>query len=369
MARVPFVDLKQQGLELLPEYQELVASVVGRAAYVMGPEMKEFEAAFAEYCGCPFAQGVASGTDALALAYRAAGIGAGDEVIVPTNTFTATAEAVVHAGATPVLVDCLESTANIDPAGVEAAITGKTKAIVPVHLFGQPADMDAVNPIATKHGLLVIEDACQAHGATYKGRPTGSLGDLAAFSFYPGKNLGALGDAGAITTADADVVEQIRILRNHGDKGKSDHVVVGYCSRMDNLQAGFLKIKLAHLPEWNRARRHAAKRYDALFADMAGVTPFKELADVEAVYHLYVVQVDDRDGVKARLNDLEVDSGVHYPVPVHLQPSFAYLGYKEGDFPVAERLAGRILSLPMFPDITDAQVDFVAEQLAKAVKA
>jgi dTDP-4-amino-4,6-dideoxygalactose transaminase len=368
VVHVPFVDLKTQGQQLLPEYQAALADIVGRAAYVMGPEMRDFETAFAQFCGCSQAMGVSSGTDALLLAYKAAGVGPGDEVIVPANTFLATAEAVVHAGGTPVIVDCLPDTANIDPAGVEAAITPRTKAIAPVHLFGQPADMDAINAIAKKNGLMVIEDACQAHGATYQGRPTGSLGDIAAFSFYPGKNLGALGDGGAVTTNDGAMADMVRILRNHGDKSKSEHVVVGHCCRLDNLQAAFLTIKLKHLPTWTEARRAAAKRYDALLADVDGVTPMVERPDVKAVYHLYVVQLADRDAVRAKLGEVGVDSGVHYPVPLHLQPAWAYLGYKEGQFPVSERLAKTILSLPMFPEITGEQVDYAAEQLAKVVK-
>jgi len=364
---VPFVDLKTQGLQLLPQYQAALASIVERAAYIMGPEMREFEAAFAEFCGCPHAVGVSSGTDALVLAYRALGIGPGDEVILPANTFMATAEAVSHAGGTPVVVDCLPQTANIDPAAIDGAVTERTKAVVPVHLFGQPADMDTITAVAERHGLVVIEDACQAHGATHKGRPVGSLGSVAAFSFYPGKNLGALGDGGAVTTADAELAERVRVLRNHGEKTKSNHTIVGYCNRLDNLQSAFLRIKLQHLPEWNRARRSAAKRYDDLLAGVAGVTAFQERPDVEAVYHLYVVQVDDRDAVKVKLAEAGVDTGIHYPLPVHLQPAYAHLGYTRGDFPVAEHLAERILSLPMFPEITSGQIEYVVEQLAKAV--
>jgi dTDP-4-amino-4,6-dideoxygalactose transaminase len=233
--------------------------------------------------------------------------------------------------------------------------------------------MDAVNAIAKKHGLVVVEDACQGHGATYKDRPTGSLGAIAAFSFYPGKNLGALGDGGAVTTADAEMAETVRVLRNHGEKSKSNHTVVGYCFRLDNLQAAFLQIKLKHLPEWNRARRAAAKRYDRLLAAITGpdgapvVTPVTESPDVEAVYHLYVVQVDDRDAVRAKLDEVGVGAGIHYPVPIHMHAAYAHLGYKPGAFPVAERMAERILSLPMYPEITPEQVDYVVEQLAKAV--
>ncbi len=375
---VPFVDLKTQGHELLPEYQTALASIVDRAAYVMGPELREFEAAFAEFCACPHGVGVSSGTDALVLAYKAAGVGSGDEVILPANTFMATAEAVTHVGGTPVVVDVLPDTANIDPAAIEAAVTSRTKAIVPVHLFGQPAHMDAINAIAKDHGLTVIEDACQAHGATYKGRVAGSLGDIAAFSFYPGKNLGALGDGGAVTTADAQMAETVRVLRNHGEKTKSNHTVVGYCFRLDNLQAAFLQIKLKHLANWNQARRAAAKRYDGLLAELAGATvatdatgaaisPITERPDTEAVYHLYVVQVDNRDAVRAKLDEVGIGTGIHYPVPIHMHAAYAHLGYKPGAFPVAERMAERILSLPIFPEITPQQVDYVVEQLAKAV--
>jgi dTDP-4-amino-4,6-dideoxygalactose transaminase len=366
---VPFVDLKGQGRQLLPEYQAALASAVDRAAYILGPEVREFEAAFAEFCACPHAVGVSSGTDALILAYKAAGIGPGDEVILPANTFMATAEAVTHVGATPVPVDVLPDTANIDPAAIAAAVTANTRAIVPVHLFGQPADMDAVITIAKKHDLVVIEDACQAHGATYKGKPTGSLSDIAAFSFYPGKNLGALGDGGAVTTAHAGMAETVRILRNHGEKTKSNHAVVGYCMRLDNLQAAFLRVKLARLKEWNHNRRTAAKRYDRLFAGIEGITPITERPDAEAVYHLYVVQVDNRDQVREKLDSAGVGTGVHYPIPIHLHPAYEHLGFKKGAFPVAEQLAGRILSLPMFPEITVEEIDYVVEELEKAVAA
>ncbi|MCE5254883.1 MAG: DegT/DnrJ/EryC1/StrS family aminotransferase [Actinomycetia bacterium] len=368
MQRVPFVDLKSQGLALLAEYQAAFASVVGRAAYVMGAEMHDFEVAFADCCACSQVVAVSSGTDALTLAYIAAGVAPGDEVILPVNTFIATAEAVSHAGGTPVFVDCLADTANIDPAQIGCAVTERTKAVVPVHLFGQPADMDSVHEVAGRHGLVVVEDACQAHGAKYKGRPVGSLGAAAAFSFYPGKNLGALGDGGAVTTADAELADRVRVLRNHGDRSKSDHAVVGYCNRLDNLQAAFLQVKLGHLPEWNRARRAAAGHYDRLLAGIEGVTPISVGSDVEAVYHLYVVQVEERDVVRSKLADAGVDTGIHYPVPIHLQPAYRHLGYARGDFPVAERLADRILSLPMYPEITQDQIEYVVEQLARAVE-
>jgi len=310
---------------------------------------------------------VSSGTDAVRLALQAAGVGPGDEVIVPANTFIASAEGVSHCGAVPVFVDCLADTANIDPAGIEAAVTPRTKAILPVHLYGQPADMDAISAIAERHGLAIVEDACQAHGALYKGRPCGSFGVAAAFSFYPGKNLGALGDGGAVTTSSPAAKEQIALLRNHGQSDKYTHAVIGYCNRLHNLQAGLLSVKLARLPEANEARRRAAAQYDAALTGVAGVTPIAVRDDVESVYHLYVVQVDDRDVVRERLGEAGVESGIHYPVPLHLQPAYAHLGLPAGRFPVAERLAGRILSLPMYPEISVDQQQYVVDHLRRAI--
>jgi dTDP-4-amino-4,6-dideoxygalactose transaminase len=367
VTHVPFVDLRAQSRLLHDEYLEVFESVTARAAYMLGPECAAFEAAFAALCGARFCAGVSSGTDAVRLALQAVGVGPGDEVIVPVNTFMASAEAVSHCGATPVFVDCLADTANIDPSLLEGAITPRTKAILPVHLYGQPADMDAVAEIAARNGLAVVEDACQAHGATYKGRPCGSLGAAAAFSFYPGKNLGALGDGGAVVTSDAGADHVVRLLRNHGEETKSVHDAVGYCNRLDNLQAGMLGVKLPHLPAWNEARRQAAARYDALLARVPGVTPIAVRDDVVPVYHLYVVLVDDRDAVRAKLGEAGVDSGIHYPAPLHLQPAYAGLGYGLGDFPAAEAMAPRLLSLPMFPEITAQQQDYVAEQLTAAI--
>ena len=253
--RIPFVDLKAQGSELLEEFDAAFHSVVGRAAYTLGPEVSQFESAFAALCGCTRAVGVSSGTDALKLAYLATGVRAGDEVVVPVNTFIATAEAVSHIGAKPVFVDCLPETANMDPAKIEAACTERTRVIVPVHLYGQPADMDPILAIGARRGIAVIEDACQAHGATYRGHPTGSMGAAAAFSFYPGKNLGALEDGGAVTTNDSRIADEVALLRNHGQSDKYTHAVVGYCDRLHNLQAAFLSVKLPHLAAANAARR------------------------------------------------------------------------------------------------------------------
>jgi dTDP-4-amino-4,6-dideoxygalactose transaminase len=332
----------------------------------MGPELDAFEREFASYCSCEHAVGVSSGTDALKLAYLAAGVGPGDEVVVPANTFIATAEAVTHVGATPVFVDCLAATANMDPSKLAGAVTGATKAIVPVHLYGQPADMDPILDLAASRGISVIEDACQAHGAVYRGRLAGSMGRAAAFSFYPGKNLGALGDGGAVTTNDAALAERIGLLRNHGQSDKYTHAVVGYCDRLHNLQAAFLAIKLRGLQAANGARGRAAALYDRLLADVPGVSPIGTRADVEHVHHLYVVEVEQRDRVRAALDAAEIEHGIHYPVPLHLTPAYASLGYGRGDFPVAERLAERILSLPMHPYLSEEQIERVAATLAEA---
>ena len=366
--RIPFVDLKAQAESLGATYSALLESIVGRAAYTMGPELAQFEEEFAGYCDGEYAIGVSSGTDALKLAYLASGVGPGDEVVLPVNTFIATAEAISHIGARPVFADCLAETANVDPRSIEAALTDRTRAIVPVHLYGQPADMDAIRTVASTRGIPVIEDACQAHGAEYRGRKAGSLGLAAAFSFYPGKNLGALGDGGAVVTSDRDVASRIRLLLNHGQEDKYTHRVVGYCDRLHNLQAAFLSAKLPHLDEWNSARREAAIRYDELLAGVTGVARLTTIDDVVHVHHLYVVLVDDRDRVRQVLADAGVETGIHYPVPLHLTPAYRSLGYSTGDFPVAEMLAERCLSLPMHPHLSLAQTEYVAEQLTRAVE-
>jgi dTDP-4-amino-4,6-dideoxygalactose transaminase len=366
--KVPFVDLKAQAELLGGTYGSLLESIVSRAAYTMGPELARFEEEFASYCDCRFAVGVSSGTDALKLAYLAAGVGPGDEVILPANTFIATAEAISHIGARPVFVDCLAETANLDPSLLEAALTDRTRAIVPVHLYGQPADMDAIHAVADARGIPVIEDACQAHGAEYQGRRTGGLGLTAAFSFYPGKNLGALGDGGAVVTNDEVLAETVRLLRNHGQEDKYTHRVVGYCDRLHNLQAAFLSAKLPYLDEWNGARREAAGRYDEMLAGASGIGRLTTIDGVSHVHHLYVVLVDDRERVRDALLEAGIETGVHYPVPLHLTPAYAALGYARGDFPSAESLAGRALSLPMHPHLSVAQTEFVAEQLVGVVE-
>ena len=364
---VPFVDLRIQAVELRAEFDAAFGSILERAAYTMGPELAQFEEAFAALCGCDHAVGVSSGTDAVKLALIAAGVRPGDDVIVPANTFIATAEAVSHVGATPVFVDCLEGNGLMDVAAVGPAVTPRTTAVVPVHLYGQTVDMDALTEVVSRQGLAVVEDACQAHGAAYKGRPAGSLGDTAAFSFYPGKNLGALGDGGAVTTNDRAAADTVRLYRNHGQEDKYTHRVAGYCDRLHNLQAALLLVKLPRLAAWNEARRVAATDYDSALAGRHGVTVTEQGDNVEAVYHLYVVMVDDRDGVRQRLGEWGVESGIHYPVPLHTQPAYQSLGYSLGDFPVAERRAARILSLPMFPEIDTAQRAHVVAALEQAL--
>jgi dTDP-4-amino-4,6-dideoxygalactose transaminase len=286
---------------------------------------------------------------------------------MPVNTFIATAEAASHIGAKPVFVDCLAETANMDPAKLVAACAEKTRVIVPVHLYGQPVDMGPILGFAADWGIAVVEDACQAHGAAYRGRPAGSMGAAAAFSFYPGKNLGALGDGGAVTTNDLCIADEVALLRNHGQSDKYTHAVIGYCDRLHNLQAAFLSVKLPHLADANAARRRAAAQYDRLLAGIGGVEPIGRRDDVEHVYHLYVVQVEDRDAVRAALDAAGVDTGIHYPVPLHLTPAYRSLGYGAGDFPVAERMAGRILSLPMHPHLSTEQIDYVVDALGAAV--
>jgi dTDP-4-amino-4,6-dideoxygalactose transaminase len=366
--KVPFVDLRAQADSLGATYASVLESIVSRAAYTLGPELEQFENEFAEYCGCHYAVGVSSGTDALKVALLAAGVTAGDEVIVPVNTFIATAEAVSHVGARPVFVDCLAETANIDPGLIEAAITERTKAILPVHLYGQPADMDAIGAVARRTEIPVIEDACQAHGAEYGARRAGSMGLAGAFSFYPGKNLGALGDGGAVVTNDESVATHVRLLRNHGQEDKYTHRIVGYCDRLHNLQAAFLSAKLEHLDGWNESRRAAAALYDDLLEGLEGVRLLTTIDGVTHARHLYVVLVNDRDLVRERLAEVGIETGVHYPVPLHMTPAYRSLGYARGDFPVGEAIAEHALSLPMHPHLTTAQVEYVAEQLAEAVR-
>ncbi|HEV7377605.1 MAG TPA: DegT/DnrJ/EryC1/StrS family aminotransferase [Pyrinomonadaceae bacterium] len=363
--KVPFVDLQAQYKSIKDEIDVAIARVLDNASFILGREVEAFEAAFAEYVGARFCIGVNSGTAAIQLAVTACGLGAGDEVLVPANTFFATAEAVSTASATPVFVDSDSASYNIDVSKIEAAITERTRAIMPVHLYGQAADLDSIFEIAERHNLIVIEDAAQAHGSKYKGRKVGALGRAGCFSFYPGKNLGAYGEGGAVVTNDEEVARRVRLLRDHGSAQKYHHEIVGYNFRLEGIQGAVLNVKLRHLDRWNQLRREHAARYQELLRG-SGLRLPVEMQYAEHVYHLYVVQSDGRDALQQTLNESGVQTGIHYPIPIHLQPAYASLNYKAGDFPEAERQARRILSLPMFPELTDEQIRQVAEAIGKS---
>ena len=359
------------GARLRPIRDELVAAcarVIDSGVFVMGPEAAALEEEFARFCGVDHAVAVSNGTAALQVALLAKNIGAGDEVITVSNTFIATVEAISAVGATPVLVDVEPDTSLINASLIEAAITSRTKAIIPVHLYGLPCDMDAINAIARKHRLAVIEDACQAHGATYAGMTTGSLGDAACFSFYPSKNLGTIGEGGIVVTGDAQLAARMRSLRSHGEVTRYYHNEPGWNLRLAEIACAAVRIELRHLAGWNSQRRHVAAWYaDAL--NGLGITLPEEPAGREHVYHLYVVQVDERERVRAALQQMGVGTGVHYPVPVHRQDAYRSLRMGIGSLPVTEAIAPRILSLPMFPEMTRAQVDYVATSLRTALDA
>lgn len=346
--------------ELRPKLDAAYARVIDSNWLILGKELEAFEHEFAEYCGARHCIGVANGLDALFITLKALRIGAGDEVIVPSNTYIATWLAVSYSGATPVPVEPDIRTYNIDPERIEAAITPRTKAIMPVHLYGQPADMDPINAIAQRFGLKVIEDAAQAHGARYKGQRTGSLGDAAGFSFYPGKNLGALGDGGAVTTNDGHLAEQLRILRNYGSRTKYHNEVKGFNSRLDELQAAFLREKLAVLDDWNERRRLASAEYCNTLAGSGLELPWvPEWA--EPVWHLFVVRSNRRDALQKTLTDHGISTMIHYPIPPHLQPAYADMGLVSGSLPIAEQIHREVLSLPMYPHIRDDQISQIAD--------
>ena len=365
---VPFLDLKAQYAPLRDDILTAMGRVLDNTAYILGPAVADFEKQFAPYCGATHAIGVNTGTSALQLALLALGVGPGDEVIVPAMTFIATASAVDYTGARTVVVDVDPVTCTIDPALIEAAITPRTKVIMPVHLYGQPADMDPILALAEKHGLKVVEDAAQAHGAEYKGRRCGSMGALAGFSFYPGKNLGAYGEGGAVVTSDAGADRVVRILRDWGQDRRYHHVMKGFNARMDGLQGAVLGVKLAHLESWTEGRRRAAAMDAEALAGIPGLTLPQARAEVRHVWHIYAARVPERDRVLKYLNDHGIGAAIHYPVPVHLQPCFAEWGYRAGQFPVAERIGATEISLPMFPELTRAQVDEVASVLREALQ-
>jgi len=388
---IPFLDLVTPHIELESELMDVVRTALRKAAFVGGRPLLDFEEHFAAFTGAAECAGVANGTDALLFALIAGGVKPGDTVLTVSNTFIATAEAITQAGAIPEFIDVDERTYNMSPTELRAYLeicaldtgtglrlgrrTGTPiTAVLPVHLFGQMADLDAIASIAQEFNLLLFEDACQAHGAEYFSRrenrwlKAGSVGVAGAFSFYPGKNLGACGEAGAVTTSDAAVARQVRMLRDHGQASKYYHDVVGYNGRMDSIQAGFLDVKLKHLSRWSEMRREAAARYSALLGSVPGVvTPF-EPPGSKPVYHLYVVRVNNRDLVQAQLTRAEIGTGIHYPVPVHLQIAYADLGYEKGDLPVTEALAGEIISLPMFPHITPEDQQKVVYEMERATR-
>lgn len=359
---VPFVDLQIQYQELKADIDAAMQQVLDTSSYILGPAVADFESAFADYCDVSEAIGVDSGYSAVELALRANGVGPGDEVITQANTFIATVLPVLNAGAKPVLVDIDPDNFNLDPTRLEAAITPATKAIVAVHLYGHPADMDPILAIARRRNLVVIEDAAQAHGARYHGRRTGGLGHTAAFSFYPTKPLGAFGDAGAVTTNDPEVAEQVRLLRNLGQPVKYLHTMRGFNFRLDSLQAAVLRQKLTRMDAWNAQRRHLARRYDQGLAGLPLATP-AEAPWAEHVYHLYVIRTARRDALQKHLADRGVATALHYPVPLHRQEALADLGYQPGDFPITERYAREILSLPMYSGMTDADQDHVIQTI------
>ena len=368
MTSIPLVDLSAQHAAVAEEVAEGWREVLARTAFIGGPQVAAFEREYAEFNGAPHCVAMANGTDAIEIALRALGVGRGDECILPANTFIATAEAVSRAGATPVLVDCADDeTYLIDTDAVEAAVTPRTRAIIPVHLYGQAAPVERLLPLARRRGIWLVEDAAQAQGARRHGTSAGVLGDAAATSFYPGKNLGAYGDAGAALTSEADVAARMRMIRDHGSARKYEHEVLGVNSRLDTLQAVVLSAKLRRLAGWNAARRAAAARYDELLSGCAAVVRPRTVEGNEHVWHLYAVRVPQRDRVLKELHAAGIGAGIHYPEPIHMTAAFAGLGYARGAFPVAERTAPELLSLPIFPEITVAQQERVASVLISAL--
>ena len=361
---VPFLELRRAYDELAGPIDQALARVARSGRYVLGEEVEAFEREYARHCGARFCVGVASGLDALHLALRAMGVGPGDEVIVPSNTYIATWLAVLHCGARPVAVEPDPRTHNLDPARIPAAITGHTRAILPVHLYGLPCDLDAIHAIAASHGLAVLEDGAQAHGARYRGRPIGAHGNPVAWSFYPTKNLGAMGDAGAVTTDDPGIEARLRMLRNYGSAQPSRHEAIGFNSRLDPLQAAVLRVKLGHLAAWNARRARTAAAYRAALEPL-GLAPPQAGDGAEPSWHLFVVRAKRRDELRARLAAEGIETLVHYPVPPHRQPAMAHLGIASGSLPIAERLAGEVLSLPLSPHLREDEAGAVVAALAR----
>jgi dTDP-4-amino-4,6-dideoxygalactose transaminase len=363
--KVPFLDLKAQYDSIGEEIALAIRQVLNDSAFAGGPYVAQLEKEFASFCHCQHAIGACNGTVALWMALLGLGIGPGDEVITVPDTFIATAEAISFCGARPVFVDVDQKTYNMNPALLETAITSRTRAVIPVHLFGQMADMDAIVEIAKAHELFVIEDASQAHGAEYKGRPAGSIGDAGCFSFYPGKNLGAYGEAGAVVTNNARLAAKIRRFRDHGEEKKYHHAMIGWNARMDGIQGAVLSVKLKHLAAWNEARRKNARRYDELLAGLDQVVTPHEADYARHVYHIYAIRAHHRDTLISALAEKDIHCGIHYPVPVHLQEAYGFLGLKKGSFPVAEKCAEEFVSLPMYPELTREQIEFVASEIKR----
>ena len=365
---IPFVDLKSQYENIKNEIDQAIAEVISKTAFIGGPFAKTFETNFAKFCNVKHCVGVGNGTDALFIALKALGIGKGDEVITAANSFIATSEAITMTGAKVVFVDINPQTYNIDVTKLEeylkTSLQAKPKAVIPVHLYGQPADMDPILDLAKKYNLKIVEDAAQAHGALYKGRQIGSIGDMACFSFYPGKNLGAYGDAGAIVTNDEDLAIKARMIANHGRVEKYNHEIEGVNSRLDGLQAAILDVKLRHLPEWTENRRKNAYQYNKHLKDTDLITPV-EIDDVKAVYHLYVVRVKKelRQKLQERLKSKGIATGIHYPITLPNLKAYKYLNHREDDFPEATRASQEILSLPMFPELTESQIEYISKEI------
>ena len=361
---IPFLDLKVQYESIKDEIDEAIRGVIDRCAFAGGPFVEQFESAFAQFCGSAYAVGVGSGTEAIWLALVALGVGNGDEVITVPNTFIATAEAISLSGATPVFVDIDQETFNMDVSALEKAITPKTKAIIPVHIYGQMADMHPIMDLANKYELHVIEDACQAHGAEYHGQRAGTMGDVGCFSFYPGKNLGAYGDAGAVVTDQEDLAAAIRCLRDHGQTAKYKHAAIGWNSRMDGIQAAVLDVKLKHLASWNDARRRHAAYYNQRLAGIDGIKCPVEASYARHVYHIYPIFTNTREELISKLEKNGIQYGIHYPNPVHLQPAYRVMNLRRGAFPVTETHARTQLSLPMYPELREDQLASVVDALA-----
>jgi len=367
MTKIPFLDLRAQYQSIKVEIQQAINSVLESCEFIGGSEVKQFEKEFAAFCGVEHCVGVSNATDGIYLALHALGVGPGDEVVTVSNTFIGTTEGVSRCGATLKFVDVNPYSMTMDVTQLERAITHRTKVIMSVHLYGQCADMETIIEIARRHGLIVLEDAAQAHGAEWNGKRAGSMGDIAAFSFYPGKNLGAYGDAGAVTTNDATLAEKVRMLAKHGRLTKYEHQMEGCNHRLDGLQAAVLCVKLKHLPAWNERRRKLAALYGLYFLDQKKIVPVRELPGARGIFHLYVVQVENRDEARKKLAEAGIDSGIHYPVPLHLQPAYRHLQIKRGSFPVTEKAAERLISLPMYAEMGEAMVEHVAATLKKIV--